>query len=212
MRWWTRLECEAAHYMQERSGTLACLTVLFVAGALFGSLAVGALGSEDKAELVQLLGGFLEAVAGGAVPGGGAAFRAIHPIEMRALAMHWLLGLSVVGSLGVMVAVFLRGFATGFSVGFMASELGLRGVFAALAAVLPGCLFSVPALLVVSTGAVHFSLQVVKSRLRGRRLHFYRELLHLSGAGALGAVLYTGAALVQAFLSPALLRVLQLLP
>jgi stage II sporulation protein M len=183
-------------FLDEHKGAVLLLVALFVIGVVFGALAVRSLEVNDRLDIVQYLGTNL--------------VRMEHPDEgtqqivmWRALSgnaevvlLFWVLGISVVGVVGVMLYVLMRGFVTGFVIGFLAAELGLRGVLLGLAGHLPQSMIEVPAIILTGAAAFGFATMVIESwRERHHLVHFYpylgdytRRLLVISGTLAVAAV------------------------
>ena len=127
--------------------------------------------------------------------------------SLKYLVLLWVLGISLVGVLGVAALALLRGFVSGFTVGFLAAELGWRGIALAVAGHLPQSLLEVPALVIGGTAAVAFSLQVIRSWSERRRVpQFYPALARLTGTLLATGLVLVVAGLVESYLSPALVR------
>lgn len=194
-------------FVERHRGSVAFLSALFVAGVVFGSLAVRSLDVRDKLELVQYLGAGLERLRGPQEGLSPLVLRQSLGAAARLVALLWVLGISVAGVLGVMVLALLRGFVTGFSVAFLAAEMGAKGVVLALTAHVPHSLFDVPALILGGAASIGFAGEVLRLwRERRRAGQFYQALgpytLSLLGVGALLAV----GALVESYISPTLIQ------
>lgn len=195
-------------YVERNSGAIMLLGALFVMGVVFGALAVGGLGGRDKQELVQYLsqaGHTLRSSAGGPE----AAMLFWHSVagHLKLLAVMWVLGISVIGALGIMAISFLRGFVTGFVVGFLSAEMGWRGVLMGAAGHLPQSLVEVPTLILAGSASVAFSRIVFRSwRERRRMPNFYRTLWQYTAVLVAAGFAMGVASLVEAAVSPVLLR------
>lgn len=202
-RWQRNLE----DFVERHSLVLLLLGALFVIGVVFGALAVRSVDTRERAELAVYLGDTLKALLRPAGGEGGLLLKQALWRSAKVLGLLWVLGISLVGIFGVMGLALVRGFISGFAVGFLAAELGWKGLLVAVAGHLPHSLIEVPALLVGGTAAVAFSLQVVRSWRQGRRLpHFYPALARFTGTlMATGLALMVGG-LVESYLSPALVR------
>lgn len=73
----------------------------------------------------------------------------------------WFSGLTVIGFPLILAAVFLRGFALGFTTGFLIHEKGGNGIIIAILSVLPQNLVYIPAFLVWSVIALNFSFYIL---------------------------------------------------
>ncbi|MGE5560083.1 MAG: stage II sporulation protein M [Chloroflexota bacterium] len=194
-------------YLRANTGVYVFCIVIFTVGACFGALAIRALSAVQKAELIDYLQVFLRGLANTGEPVAGAA------VLQQALATHWktagfiwLLGLTVIGLPAVALVVFTRGFVIGFTVGFLAEQLGYKGVLFALFSVLPQNLLAVPAILVVGASALSFSLLLVGARMQRRRFQFLEEFAGYTAIVAVACVALAGAGLVEAFIAPVFIR------
>jgi len=108
----------------------------------------------------------------------------------------------VIGLPLVLVILFTKGFALGFTVGFLVYELGWKGLIFGMASVLPPNLFLVPALLLICVAAVSFSLAVIRSRFFTLRQSLYPQVLGYSLWALLTAALGIVASLLEVYISP----------
>jgi len=196
-------------YLRANIGVYVFCIVIFAVGVVFGALAIRVLGAAQKTELIDYLQVFLRGLAQTGQPVGGAA------VLRQALANHWktagfiwLLGFTVIGLPAVALIIFTRGFVIGFTVGFLAEQLGYKGILLAFFSVLPQNLLAVPAILAVGASALSFSLLLVGARLQHRRFQFLEELAGYTVLGAIACVVLAGAGLVEAFVAPVFIRLL----
>ncbi|NLM64148.1 MAG: hypothetical protein GX183_02715 [Firmicutes bacterium] len=132
------------------------------------------------------------------------AFWASLRANMGSLILIWLGGLSVLGALGSLVVVTVRGFSVGFTVCFIVRELGLPGVALALASVMPHNLIAAPALVTACAGSLRFSTTVIGRKLAGLDVSPGDSLRGLAATTPQCALSLAAASAVQAYVSPAL--------
>lgn len=207
MRWWRHWQEGLSSYVERNAAVVMLLSSLFVVGVVFGALAVGGLPGVEKLQLASEVLDAARARESGSGQGfGPITFSQSFATQLRMLALFWVLGISVVGSLGVIVIAFLRGFLTGFVVGFLAAEMGWRGVLLAVAGHLPQSLLQVPALLLAGTASIGFSRLVLRAwRERRRMYHFYQTLWQYTTVFILAALAMAGASLLESKLAPSLI-------
>jgi stage II sporulation protein M len=195
-------------YLDRYGGTFLLLSAFFVAGVVFGALAVGSLGVRDKQELVQYLRDAGHALhTGEGAPDGAPVFARLFTGHLKRIALIWAMGILVIGAAVVVAVAFLRGFVTGFVVGFLTAELGWKGVLLAAAAHLPQSLLEVPVLLLAGTASVGFSGMLFRALLVRRRLsRFYAALLRYTAVMLLAALAMAAVALIQLTVTPGLTR------
>lgn len=202
-RWRDDLEA----FLLRHSGAVLLLAAVFLIGVVFGALAVRSLDPRDKLELVSALGGAVQGLGQAPPEVGLMLLKRSLLSKLKMLALLWVLGISLVGAVGVLVVALLRGLVSGFVVGFLAAEMGRAGLALALLAHLPHSLLEVPALLIGGTASLAFSIQVLQSWRRRRRLpRFYGALSAFTGTLAAMGLLLLAASLVESYLSPGLVR------
>ncbi len=194
-------------FLDRQRPTALLLVTLFAIGVIFGAMAVGSMEVRDRQETVRYLTDTIPMLQSPPEHSAPLLLRKALARNARLLGVLWILGISVVGAPGAMVVTFVRGFISGFVVAFLAAQLGAHGVMLAIAGHLPQSLLEVPALLMASTAAVAFSLQVVRSwRQRRRVRNFYPALASYTGTFLATGLLLVGASLVESYVSPALVR------
>jgi len=191
-----------------RRGNLVLLHAgLFVIGLLFGALAVRSLDLETRQELVRMLSDSMQALAVGRGPSAGELLRDALLRQARLVSLMWVLSISLAGAVAVPALPLVRGFTSGFAVAYLAAELGTRGVLVAAAGHLPQTVLEVPGLILAASASVGFALEVATSwRVRRRLSGYYGALAGYSNTLLSAAVLLVAAALVEAYVSPHLLR------
>ena len=188
-------------YLQENLAVYFFVTLLFIIGIAFGALAVKALNDGQKAEILGYLQVFLQGIDG-TLAGTEALLQQSVLTNLKTLGLVWFFGLLVLGLPVVLVILFTKGFALGFTVGFLVYELGWKGVLFSFASVLPANLFFVPALFIMTVAAVSFASVVVKGRLlrQGGALYpqIFRYAVLAIGAGGVSLL----GSLVEVYISP----------
>jgi len=179
--------------------------LLLVAGVVTGALAVRVMAPAERAALV----GDVRAVAAGLASGAAIPGRTVLgwalANNMRVAGLLWLLGATVVGIPAVLVVLFLRGFAIGFTAGLLARELGAAGVVLASLTMVPSSLLALPALVGLGASALSFSLFLIR---RGSHSRLPRELLRYTLFSCAMAILLLLASLIESYLAPAFIRLL----
>lgn len=124
----------------------------------------------------------------------------------------WYVAVCFVASLSiytvwlVYVALGIRGFSLGFTVGFMVGEIGVKGFFLVLAVVLPSCVITLPVYLLMSVVCVKCA--VTRHRVRENYRENKRELKVFIVLMILIFALLILCSLIDTFLSPILVKYL----
>jgi stage II sporulation protein M len=119
----------------------------------------------------------------------------------------WLLGVTVVGLPFVLGVIFFKGVLLGFALATIMTGYAWSGFWFSLVNLTPANLLIVPALVLVSVSALSFSLYVIRTRIFNKvGLLAPAVWRHSVFALAMFGVLAV-AALIEAYVSPALLSV-----
>ncbi len=180
--------------------------VLFAMGSLFGFMLVMALSIDQHQQLSSFIGGFLQLAIQGDLVDIRLTFWQSYSVHVKWIAITWMLGISVIGLPLIALLDFIKGALIGFTVGYLATQFSWKGLLFSLGAVLPSNLLVVPALLISSAAAISFSVFLVRARLQpggyGIAPTFWKfTLLHVCML-----IVMAGAALIEVFISPHLLR------
>ncbi|MGI6343882.1 MAG: stage II sporulation protein M [Bacillota bacterium] len=196
-------------HIQNHIGVYFFVIVLFVVGIVCGAVAVKALGFGQRQELMS----FLQQFSPGEIwmPENSAAFLQTLLANLRSVGLIWLMALVLFGLPLIVCAVFFRGFVIGFSVGFLANELGWRGVLFSVCSIIPHNLFSVPALLGIASLSILHVLQTLQFRRAGVRKSYWENAASLTVRTLLLALLTIFSSLVETFVTPLLVRLLGLI-
>lgn len=182
------------------------ILLVFVVGVVFGALAIRTLDPDARQELVGHLSTFFNGLAGKLSQPFQANPEGTIWLNIKMVAIIWLLGISTVGMPFIPVIIFLRGFVLGFTVGFLVNELGFRGLIFGIVSVLPQNLIIVPAIVVAGMVAISFSLAVVKSLVTKRPMDFGPQLIQYSVLMVVVAVVLIFGSLIETFITPLLMK------
>lgn len=183
------------------------VAAVFVCGTCAGAYCVRLADAEELNELSGYVSVFVRRLgAPDFEPSPLAGFYASVAQVFRTLLLAWLLGVTVIGIPVVWAAVFVRGFASGFSVAFLTKEMGIGGAVFAACAIVPQSIFLVPALLLAGGFATAFSWRILQQRKAGRKMDFLGEFMGytwLFGACALLALLGN---LIEGWVTPVFMK------
>lgn len=189
-------------YLQVNLGLYFFVIILFMLGIIFGALAIKALDGAQKAELFSHLELFIQGIDLTLTSEAGLPLQQSLGGILKTLGLIWILGLLVLGLPLILVILFTKGFALGFTVGFLVQELGWKGVIFSLASVLPPNIFLVPALLIMGVAAISFSLAIIRNRLVLPKQGLYFQILGYGSTAVLAAAMGFIASLIEVYVSP----------
>jgi stage II sporulation protein M len=188
-----------------RQTLLVFIAVLTAAGILFGVLASRTLTLDQQDNLASDLKRYALLAEAGLLADAGDTLGDRAVLHGKWLLAVWLLGLTVIGAPFVLVLDFLKGVLIGFSFGVLIQTYGWKGMLFALAAVAPGNLLVLPALLLASVSSVAFALHVFKYRLMQPSGSLREPLLAHTSAALIMMAVCVGGAFVEACAAPKLI-------
>ena len=189
-------------YLRENLGLYLFVILLFTIGVTFGALAIKTLDGEQKAELFSHLELFIQGIDLTIVSESNLPLQQSLQGNIKTMGLIWLLGLLVLGLPLVLLMLFTKGFALGFTVGFLVQELGYKGIIFSVASVLPPNILLIPALIMMCVAAISFSLLIIRSRLALRKRGLYRQVLAFSSTAVLAIAMGLIASLIEVFVCP----------
>lgn len=169
----------------------------FIIGILVGALTVGRLGADMKNEVLTQLTGAIEVAASGEE----GFFMALAG-NVKGVLLIWFLGMTVLGALPLIFYCGMRGYAVGFTVGFMSKHFGVLGALIGAAGILPHGILIIPAMLFLAVQGVLFSTRIITAR--GTRVKDSIGTYCLWAVFALVLALLASA--VEGFVTPSLVR------
>ncbi|GAK02339.1 stage II sporulation protein M [Geomicrobium sp. JCM 19037] len=181
--------------------------VLFFMGIIFGAIVVNSLSLSQKEDLFIYLQQFFGQVGDGQLTADGDLFWESFVHYIKYIGLMFVLGLSVIGSPLILLLLFLKGIAIGFTVGFLVNQMGIEGFVLSLVTVLPQNILLVPIIMISAVLSVAFSLRLIRQQfiktIRPEPIfpHFVRMCMFM----VVAIVVIVGAAAIEAFVSPSLL-------
>ncbi|UVI32323.1 stage II sporulation protein M [Paenibacillus spongiae] len=192
--------------MKDQLTLYVFVSVLFVVGVVFGALLVSALTLDQQQNLAGDVQQLVARIQAGIGADGAESFWDRVFFHGKWLVLIYVLGLTVVGMPLVLALDFLKGVLVGFAVGTLVSQHEWNGLLFSLVSVAPPNLIVVPALLIASVSAVSFSLYMVRNRIMGRYGTLGAPFLSHTSTLVTLLLVIAGAALLEAFVSPGLLK------
>ena len=180
-----------------RLPALVLVCLLLVLGAVLGFAVCRAVPQQDRQELSDYLHQYAQSTADGRGPSASAL--SVAAAYFRYPLAAALLGLTAAGLVLLPVLSVAQGFFLSFSVGCFARALGRGGVYLALAAFGPRCLFVLPCTLLLTVQGLSAARRRDGQKVRLTEGAYWRRV------GLCGLILLIGAALELTF-GPRLLQ------
>ncbi|QYY43755.1 stage II sporulation protein M [Aneurinibacillus thermoaerophilus] len=192
--------------VRENSSLYLFTIVLFIMGVGFGAVVVNSLGMTQKQELFMYVSQFFHELTNDDITDPLRSFQSSLGHYLKYIGFMWILGLSIIGLPLILIMVFLKGVVVGFTVGFLVNQLQWKGLYFAAVSVLPQNLLVIPAMIIVATAGISFSLHLIQSRFMKKGGALYPRFFVYSALILIMGVVMTVAAGFEAFVSPSLMK------
>ena len=115
----------------------------------------------------------------------------------------WILGVTVIGIPLILLLIALRGFIIGFTVGFFAKQMGLKGMIFSLVSILPQNILIVPSTIFVGVLGISFSLMLIKNMTRkSGKYNVVNQFFIYTTIMAIIHIVIAVGCLIEAYISP----------
>lgn len=193
-------------YLKENMYIIIFASLVLVAGIAFGSVMVNRLPDQHNTLLADELNFYFEVLDETPSVDRLNILKQSFLSNGQFILITWLAGITVIGIPVVIVMLFTRGVILGFTVGFIFNHTSFRGLFFALAAIVPHNLIILPAFLLVSVASISFSsvifMKVIKNKSINIRPYFVNYgILSFLTLGGIGL-----AAVIEAYIIPVILK------
>jgi stage II sporulation protein M len=139
------------------------LLMAFIIGVSAGAFTVNGLSTVQRDELTNYFHGFLQLLDNQNVESVELFSIAIKD-NLKIIALLWALGVTIIGIPFIFIILLVKGFITGFSVGFLISALSGRGLLFAVLSLLPKEIIIVPCLIAIGVNGIKFSLTILRRK------------------------------------------------
>lgn len=199
----------AAGYFREHSSIFIFIAILFLMGVIFGAIVVNSMSFTQKQDLFYYLTQFFGQVSSGKTVDSNDLFLQSFFHNSKFIGLMWVLGISIIGLPIILILLFMKGMVVGFTVGFLVSQMSWKGFMLAFVSILPQNLIIIPIFIIMAAMSVSFSLLMVRKQFMkkfGQPIMplFKRYIFVLATA----VVLISAASLIEAFLSPGLMKMI----
>ena len=167
---------------------------------------VGFLGPEQKKELLKYLDIFLNGLSQWDYDPTVLVQQAIYN-NLKIIFSIWFLGLTVIGVPFILLLLFFRGFAMGFTIGFLVRQKALQGLMISLLAIIPPSLINIPATILGAAAAISFSCWLVKGRDKGTS-SILQQFIAYCFIMLVISLLVSVMGLVEALISPTFIKLI----
>ena len=184
------------------------MILCMMVGISAGAITIKVLNTSQKRELVYFLNSFFRILGEGGVD---SLLLLRYSIlnNVQTILIIWVLGAIVIGAPLIIGVILLRGFVIGFTVGFLLSELGFKGFFFSLLAVLPQNIFILPGLIIISVFSIKFAIVTIKSKVRKiYRFNYISELFNYSTSVLMLSTIIIIGGFIEAYITPVFMKLI----
>ena len=184
------------------------VTVIFAIGIVIGAATIKILDIDQKNDIILFLNSFFKAIDGNNFDNL-LILKQSFIDNFKTIGLIWLTGIIVIGVPIIPIIVLFRGFALGFTVGFLVNEYGIKGFLFSILGILPHNLFIIPGIISIASTGMAFSINSVKNRkLKVRNNNLYFNIINYSVLILVFCIFIVAGCLVEAYISPIFLRLL----
>ena len=147
------------------------LVVIIAVGIAAGSVFVTVLNNEDKVMVSDYLNNFLNNLNSNNLNYSGTLVNTLI-FTLGGAFLIWLLGISVIGFILILLFLFIKAFALGFSIGSIIINFNFKGILIALAYIIPHHIINMMIFLLISSYALILSYRLINSFTKKKSFEF----------------------------------------
>ncbi len=184
------------------------MMIFLIVGIIIGSITIKVLNGEQKSEILNFFNSFFKTLSNNEYDNI-QIFKQSILDNFKTIFIIWITGILIIGIPIIPIIVLLRGFALGFTVGFLVNEFGFKGFLFSLLAILPQNLFILPGIISVSSSGLIFSLkQVSGNKIRTRRESILQDFINYSITTLMYSIIIIIGSLIEGYITPNFIRLL----
>ncbi len=193
-------------YFKENKLLYVFMGILFLTGIAAGFIVVNLLNEGQTLELKEYIEDFLFGIGQDVGADQHVLLNDTIRQNMQVLLLFWFFGITMFGVPFIAALTSLKGFTLGFTISFLFSEYSLGGLVFALVAVAPQNIILIPSFLSAAVISMSFSLLILKSRLKKKKIQYWQNLFNYTALFFMIALLIVAGSLVEALITPVFIR------
>lgn len=193
---------------QENFAIYFIVAIVFAIGIITGAVTIKVLNSEQKNGIMIFINTFFRAMGNNSFENL-SIFKQSLIDNFKTIGLIYITGLVIIGIPIIPVTVMFRGFALGFTVGFLVNEYGLQGFLFSILGILPQNLIIIPAILSISSIGTAFSMKSIKNRkFKSINNNMHWNIVNYSILILFFSIIVIIGCLIEAYISPIFLRLI----
>lgn len=178
---------------------------VLVIGIIIGSISVNLMSDIQTRNILTFVNGFLSNINSVNISSS-AVFSISLSNNLKTALILIISGLTVIGMPVIFVTLFFRGLSLGFTVGFFIREMGIKGVFFSLLAILPQNIIIIPAIISIGVAGVVFSKTILKNKKHANSYDYPSLLLNYGILNFMFCISLLIASLIEGYISPTFIK------
>lgn len=184
------------------------MLVFLIIGIVVGAITIKMLNIDQKNKILSFFNSFFVLMNGNEIDNL-MLFKESIKNNFRTVLIIWLTGAIIIGIPIIPVIVLLRGFALGFTVGFLVNEFGAKGFLFSVLAIMPQNLFIIPGIISISSIGINFSLSNVRgNKIKSNYNNLFSNFINYSTLIFLFSLVIFIGSLVEAYVTPIFMRLI----
>lgn len=185
------------------------LFMILIIGISAGAFTVNGLSTLQNEELVNYFAGFLKIMSNQKVNSNELLVVSLQE-NAKLIALLWISGVTIIGIPFIYLLVLSKGFAIGFSSGFIIQTMGLKGVLFSFLTLLPKEIIIMPCVIALGVNGVNFSLSIIKSKSIKQALkqNLKMDFIGYSLCTVFFSIFIFIAVLVETYIMPVFIRII----
>ncbi len=183
--------------------------MMLIIGISAGASTVNGLSAVQNEELVNYFSGFLKIMGNQKVNSSELLIISLQE-NAKLVALLWISGVTIIGIPFIYLLVLSKGFAIGFSSGFIMQTMGIKGILFGLLTLLPKEIIILPCIIALGVNGMNFSLNIIKSKSIKQALkqNLKMDFLGYSLCTVFFSVFILIAVLIEAYILPVFIRMI----
>jgi len=192
-------------YFRENFVLYLVMFICLIVGIVAGAITIKILNDTQKTSILTFFNSFFKVLENNDF-NSTEVFKQSLWDNLKTIFIIWATGLIVIGVAVIPVILSIRGFALGFTVGFLVNEFGLKGFLFSLLVVLPQNLFIIPGIISISSAGVSFSINRIRRKERLYRNNLISDIINYSFIVLLFAMLVIVGSIIEGYVSPIFMK------
>jgi stage II sporulation protein M len=181
------------------------LLIIFIIGVIFGSIFITILSDTDKSTVTTQITSFFDQIQSNKIDYLG-ALKNSATSNLIYIVVIWLLGISVIGIPIIILMMFLKGFIIGFSIAAIVAKYKILGLLGALTYIFPHIIISILVIFMISFYALKLSFNLFRAVVERKSINFNEIVSRYSSVMLISIILMVVASLIEAFISPYIIK------